>query len=216
VLAPGIANDLKALLLHFRQVLTDHAAHANSAWTNAAPASLPTTNGALQTLPASIPTLASLELPQQQLNELARQTDGAVARLTALQVANSAPDPLTQALLFELPVRHQDQVSMLRLRIERDEARQSAATESVWTVEAALDLGTVGGLHARVKLQGQRIDVQLRAESADLVSTLIQRCGELESMLRESGLDVQRVSCLHGLPIADPDTPGLRMLDLRA
>ena len=213
----SIANDLKALLLQFSQVLKDQGARANSApLTNAAAAPPATANGALQALPASAPSLATLEQPGQQLHELARQTDGAVARLTALQITNSAPDPLAPALLVELPIRHDDQVSMLRLRIERDQSRQGEAAESAWTVEAALDLGAAGGLHARVHLQGQRLDVQLRAASADVVSALTQRRGELEAILREAGLDVQRVVCLHGLPVADPDIRAARLLDLRA
>jgi hypothetical protein len=212
-----IVKDLKALLLQFSQVLKDQGGRANAGpLANPANVPLPTTNGSLQTLPTSTATLPSLEQPAQQLHELTRQADGAIARLTALQVANTAPDPLAPAMLLELPIRHDDQVSVLRLRIEHDAARHNAEAESAWTVEAALDLGAAGGLHARVKLQGQRIDVQLRAASAEVVNALAQRSEELLGILRDAGLEVHRVVCLHGLPVADADSRAPRLLDLRA
>ena len=79
-----------------------------------------------------------------------------------------------------------------------------------------MDLGTVGALHARVGLQGHRISVQLRAESAIVVDTLAARAPELESMLRESGLEIDRVVCLHGMPAGDAGARTTRLLDLRA
>ena len=213
----AIAKDLKALLLQFTQVLKDHGGRAAAAAPGTvANAPLPTGSGALQMLPASTASLPSLEQPAQQLHELTRQADGALARMSALQVANSAPDPLAPAMLLELPIRHDDDVSLLRLRVEQDQSRRNAEGESTWTVEAALDLGSVGGLHARVRLQGQRIDVQLRAESPEVVQALAQRTEELTAILREAGLEVQRVVCLHGLPASDATAQAPRLLDLHA
>jgi hypothetical protein len=213
-----LANDLKALLLQFAQVVAAAGGRANAA-PPTVPAPVPTLSGGLQPLPASLPSLAGLANADQQLHELARQAEGAVARLTSLQVANSAPDPLTQALLVELPVRFEDDVSMLRLRIERDAAGESQAPEaaaSVWTVEAALDLGAAGALHARITLHGRHLAVQLRATAPEVVAALRSQSEQLTSMLRESGLDVQRIACLHGLPPAETATSTPRLLDLQA
>jgi hypothetical protein len=215
----SLATDLKALLLRFSQALSDAGARANAAVPATTPAPIPTLAGALQPLTASAPSLATLPDSDQQLHELARQAEGAVSRLTTLQVANSTPDPLTQALLVELPVRHDDQVSMLRLRIERDatpKARTGAAAPAVWSVEAALDLGVAGALHVRITLQEQRLDVQLRASSPELVSALRLQSEQLAALLRESGLEIQRIACLHGLPPADATARTPRLLDLHA
>ena len=125
----------------------------------------------------------------QQLNELARQTDGALARLTTVQISNSAPDPTVQSMLIDLPVRHEDRAAVLRLRIEHDGSRRRDGDGAdSWTVEAAIDLGAIGALHAKVTLVGKRIGVQLRAESPAIVAALSQRVDELEAMLAESGL----------------------------
>lgn len=217
-LDPRFASDLKTLLLTLHRALQAQGAKPSSTHSDAAGhVPVPSSRGPLTTLPAAPATLAVLEEPSQQLNELSRQTDGALARLATVQISNSAPDPAVQSMLIDLPVRHEDRAAMLRLKIERDGSRRrdGDGTES-WTVEAAVDLGPIGGLHAKVTLVGKRIGVQLRADSPAIVAALSQRTPELEAMLAESGLDVDRVVCLHGMPAGETGARPARLLDVRA
>ena len=215
---PRVASDLKTLMLTLHRALQSYGAKPSSTHSDAAGhAPLPTARGPLTTLPAAPATLAVLDEPTQQLNELSRQTDGALARLTTVQISNSAPDPAVQSMLIDLPVRHEDRAAVLRLKIERDGSRRrdGDGAES-WTVEAAVDLGAIGALHAKVTLVGKRIGVQLRAESPAVVAALSQRADELEAILAESGLEVDRVVCLHGMPAGDTGVRPARLLDVRA
>jgi len=215
---PRLASDLKSLMLTLQRALQTYGAKPSSAHSDVAGhAPVPTARGPLTTLPSAPATLAVLDEPSQQLNELARQTDGALARLTTVQISNSAPDPAVQSMLIDLPVRHEDRAAMLRLKIEKDGSRRrdGDGAES-WTVEAAVDLGAIGGLHAKVTLIGKRVGVQLRAESPAVVAALSQRSDELEAMLAESGLEVDRVVCLHGMPAGDTGVRPARLLDVRA
>lgn len=213
--AAALATDLKALMLNLTHTLREHGARPAAAMADShAPA--PVAQGPLTSLPAAPATLAVLDTANQQMNELARQTDGALSRLTTLQVANISQDTPMQSMLLELPVRHGDRATVIRFRIERDRSRKYAGSCDSWSVEAALDLGAVGALHARVTLQGHRIGVQLRAESAAVVDTLSARTSELEAMLREAGLDVERVVCLHGMPAGDAGMRTTRLLDVCA
>jgi hypothetical protein len=217
-LAATVATDVKALMLNLTRVLRDHGARQSGATTDATSHSpVPVTRGPLTALPAAPATLAVLDTSADQMNELARQADGAVSRMTALQVSNVPQDAPLQSLLLELPVRHGDRTSVLRLRVEQDRSRrhESGGSDS-WTMEAALDLGAVGALHSRVTLMGHRIGVQLRAESPSVVNTLSARAPELESMLREAGLEIDRVVCLHGMPAGDTGVRTTRLLDVRA
>lgn len=212
-----LATDLKALMLGLSRTLRDSGARPSAARSdNAVNAPIPTAHGPLTALNAAPATFSMIEATDQQLNELSRQTDGAIARLTTTQITNSAPDPQVQSMLVELPVRHEDRAAMLRLRIEHDDSRKRFGGADSWTVEAAVDLGQVGALHAKVTLSGQRIGVQLRAESAAIVDALSARAGELEAMLRESGLEIDRVVCLHGMPAGDAGVRAARLLDVRA
>lgn len=217
--AAAASQDLKALMLNLARVVKDFGGRPAAAMADSAIHSpVPLANGPLTSLPAAPATLAVADTPPQQLNELARQTEGALARMTALQAgATHSQDTAVQSMVVEVPVRHGERATVLRLRVEQDRSRKfdMPGGES-WTIEAAMDLGVSGGLHARVMLQGQRIGVQLRAESANIVDALITRAPELESMLRESGLEVDRVVCLHGLPAGDGGALKSRLLDLRA
>jgi hypothetical protein len=212
-----LTNDLKALMLTLSRALRDSGARPSAAHTdNAMNAPIPTARGPLTALNAAPATFSMIENIEQQLNELSRQTDGAIARLTTTQITNAAPDPSLQSMLVELPVRHEDRASMLRLRIEHDESRKRSGGGDSWSVEAAMDLGQVGALHAKVTLSGHRIGVQLRAESAAIVDALSARAGELEVILRESGLEIDRNVCLHGMPAGDAGARAARLLDVRA
>jgi hypothetical protein len=215
---PRFATDLKTLMLTLQKALQAQGAKPSSTHSDAAGhAPVPTARGPLTALPSAPATFAVLDEPTQHLNELSRQTDGALARLTTVQISNSAPDPAVQSMLIDLPVRHEDRAAILRLRIEHDGSRRRDGDGAdSWTVEAAVDLGAVGALHAKVTLMGKRIGVQLRAESPAIVAALAQRADELEAMLAESGLEVDRVVCLHGMPAGDAGMRSARLLDVRA
>lgn len=212
-----LSNDLKALMLLLSRTLRDHGARPNAAHTDTGVnAPIPSARGPLTALSAAPATFSMIEMANQQLNELSRQTDGALARLTTTQITNSVTDPSVQSMLVELPVRHEDRATMLRLRVEHDGSRKRSGGGDSWSVEAAIDLGQVGALHAKVTLSCQRIGVQLRAESAAVVNALSSRTGELEALLRESGLEIDRIVCLHGMPAGDTGARAARLLDVRA
>jgi hypothetical protein len=137
--------------------------------------------------------------------------------LTTVQLANNAANQMNPALLIELPVRFDDRANVLRLRIEKDgSSSQQEAKSQSWSVEAAMDLGIAGALHARVSLRGHRIGVQIRASSPAVVEKLSAQSGTLESMLRGAGLEVDRVVCLHGMPTTESGTRPTRLVDVSA
>jgi hypothetical protein len=209
-------SDLKALMLLLQRSLQAHGARAAAARVDMpAHSPLPTAQGPLAPLPAAPATFALLDAPGQQLNELARHTDSALARLTTLQLANIMSGT-PQSVLIELPVRNDERASIIRLRIERDGSRRTSGGADAWNVEAALDLGASGGLHAKITLAGRRLGVQLRAESPAIVHALSMRSGELESLLREAGLEIDRIVCLHGMPAGDSGTRAARLLNVQA
>ena len=229
----AVANDLKTLMLQFAHVLRQHGARPMGATvSDPTHAPLPTVAGPLTSLAPAPATLALLETPFEQMSELARQTDGALARMTTTQVTNSAHEGPLQSMLIELPVRHDDRASMLRVRIEQNDSRRQHEGLESWTVEAALDLGAIGALHARVSLSGRsfasatsplglvsnglRVGVQLRADAPGLVEMLNARAPELEAMLRDAGLEVDRIVCRHGMPAGDRGEHLTRLLDVRA
>jgi Flagellar hook-length control protein FliK len=206
-----MGRDLKALLLNLKQTLQRSGANTHAG--EQPPGPLPALRGPLAALDAMPASLAAIQLPARQLNELASQADGALARMNAVQLANSeAVSPSTW--LIELPLRRDGKPETLRFRFERNSQRESA--EQSWTIEASLSLGSSGTVHARISLYGKRIGVQLHAEPPQLVADLSAKVPLLSAMLSESGLEVDRVVCLHGMPTPDREAPATSLLDVRA
>jgi hypothetical protein len=201
-LKQAVTGDLKALLSALKQTLTRSGAVAQSnARTNAGP--LPTLRSGLAPLDRAAPSLANIDSAQSAVNELVSQTDGALARINTLQLMNADNAAQNPAWLIELPLRRDGQAEALRFRFERNRNEQNpdAAT---WTVEAAMDVG-VGAVHARVSLQGKHVSVQLRSDSSALSAELQSRSKELVDVLKEDGLQVDRVQCQQGLPSDRPE-----------
>ncbi|HTE39460.1 MAG TPA: flagellar hook-length control protein FliK [Steroidobacteraceae bacterium] len=207
-----IARDLKALLLNLKQTLVRNGA-SPQAIDSPPPGPLPTLRGPLLPLPQAAANLHTIDSPLRQLNELAAQTDNALARTNTVQLVNSEASNVAAAWLVEVPLRRDNDPETIRFRFERHSTHESA--EQSWTVEAALDLGSRGALHARISMYGKRIGVQFRAEPATLVADLSTQAPLLSSMLRDAGLDVDRVVCLHGMPAEDRDQHATTLLDIR-
>jgi hypothetical protein len=205
-------EDLKALLLNLKEALTSQGARELPP-RNDLPAPLPMLRGSLLPLTAAASTLANVDSVAGAVDALARDTDGALARLTATQLINHGAGGL--AWLVEIPVRHEDEARMLRFRFERESAEESSE-QTGWTVEAALELGSTQSVHARVSLRQQRVSVHLRSDAPHVVARLKAHAGELTLALERAGLNVDQVVCLHGLPVDDAGQSRARLVDLRA
>jgi Flagellar hook-length control protein FliK len=219
-----IAHDLKATLIDLKNALQRNGAIPQTLTTQelaGTPDPLPSMRGNMPPLHAAQATLAQLDSLPERMNELAAQTDGSLARLRSVQLVNAENASQAPVWLMELPFRRDQQPETLRFRFERNNGDSNSHSqpqqESSWTVEAALSLHDSGGLHARVSLQGSRISVHLRAESASLVVDLNTRLPELAAVLRDAGLEVDRLICLHGMPAEDPRwRNAVPLLDVRA
>jgi hypothetical protein len=207
-------GDLKALLLNLRQVLNASVVRSASAHVTSfdAAGAPPTSEGTLKALSSAPATLSVIDAPDRQITELARQTEGALARLTSLQAQGAAGMPL----IVEIPVRYEDRADFVRMKFEREQSSRTAGTEPGFSVELALDLGIAGELFARVTLAHERVSVQLRAESPALVETLQRHTPELASALNAAGIAVENIICSHGMPAARSERRSASLLDIRA
>lgn len=149
------------------------------------------------------------------MQELAQQTEGALARVTSTQLLNTESARTDAPVwLVEIPLRQEDRPELLRLRFER-EAAETEHSPARWSVEIAMDLGAAGQLHARISLQQRRCTVQLRSESPQLIEALNRDAHALTAALQAEGLLIERVICLHGAPVGE-STPPIRLLDFHA
>ncbi len=212
-----LAADFKANLLVLREQLRKFRLDGSSS--HLPPGAMPSLSGPVTAMATGPATLSVLDDVAAQLSELKHQCEGCLARINTNQLLHDqAAQQGLLSWLIELPVKHDHgqeiRAELLRFKFER-EAQDRPGDEAAWSVEVALDLGMQGSLHAQVRLAGRRLNVQLRSESAALIATLTPQLVVLESALREQGLEIDRLVCLHGHPV-DSGARLTRLLDLRA
>ena len=206
-------GDLKALMLNLKQVLNDDILRSATPAADAGAAgAAPMSDDTLKALPSAPATLSVIDAPDRQVAELARQTEGALARLTSLQAHAAAGAPL----IVEIPVRYEDRTDFVRMKFERESSGRDGHADAAFSVEVALDLGIAGELFARVTLARERVSVQLRAESPILVETLQRHTRQLADALSEAGIAVENIVCSHGRPAAHSERRSAALLDVRA
>ena len=89
-----LANDLKALMLTLSRTLRDSGARPSAAHSdNADECAASYGSRPVDCAQCSAGNVLDDRGAEQQLNELSRQTDGAIARLTTTQITNTAAGP---------------------------------------------------------------------------------------------------------------------------
>lgn len=208
-----LQQDVKAALLALRGQLRSLQLTAHRA--ALPPGAMPSLRAPLAAMPTGPANLSVLEGVAEQLSELQQQVEGALARINTNQLLHAeAAQQGLMSWLIELPIKREQRTELLRFKFER-EPRRNTRNAEVWTVEAALDLGPLGGLHAQLRLSGRRLNVQLRSESPALVQALSQQLLNLKTALQGAGLELDGVVCLHGNPV-DSGNRLTRLLDLHA
>lgn len=143
------------------------------------------------------------------LSSLDPQRDEAPVKLAAAALARVELHQLTaltqpaHGLTIELPLRRDDGVDVLQLKVERD-AAAGAEEPRAWTIWMDFDTAPLGPVRAKVSWRGEAVNAQIwahRAEGAALIQTHL---AELESSLTAAGVRVEQLQCHHGAPSHDP------------
>lgn len=225
-----VGTDLKAALLRLQALLSDTPRPAITATATTPTTTLPQDeqpelpapplrNIPLQAQAASAPSLAHAQVAAAALDELQRQTEGTLARVQLNQLASLPSTTETQpSWLLELPIRHQAQVDLFHLRIEREAQNKSvAATEGrPWVVTLAFDLPGLGPVHARVAVLGEQVSTTFWAEQARTTQAFHNHLETLRQNLHQAGLGVGNLNCHTGQPPYPPSTPQPPIMDTRA
>lgn len=204
----ALAGDWKALLLRMRAALDAVPRRSAARPPPGADAPLPGRPGALPALEPVDARLADAPDAAAMTGELAEGVDAAIARVTAHQLANLREPGLAPCTVLEVPLRHDQGATMLRLRFTQ-EGEGPAAREAppAWTVEFAVHLGAAGALQGRVRLAGNRLDVAVESDVAATLEALQASEAELRWSLEALGLEVERL----GWRKASPPVPDSRV-----
>ncbi len=135
------------------------------------------------------------------LQELAHHSEAGLARLKVQQLhtlaGQNAPEP---AWLLELPLRHQQETEVLRLRIQREAAARNGNGVPGWSVRLHFDNASHGAIDSVVTLAGSKVGVSFWSEQTATASLFQQRMEELRARLQQAGLEVDQLRSSVGAP----------------
>lgn len=215
----NVDGDFKALLLRLHKLLQQLPAQATGSKLNPSPTALSTPTNTTQPsvrnpaspappLPEARPqaqaSVASSILPnmnaEQVKDQLIQQIEGALARIRLSQLASVPETDSKSSYLLEIPVNHKQQIDLIQLRIDREAAHDNASNQHIWSVELAFDFDELGPIHAKVKLNQDRVSTQFWASQADTAEHINKHLEVLQNALIEQGLQVDRLFCQQGVP----------------
>ncbi|RDH85792.1 MAG: flagellar hook-length control protein FliK [endosymbiont of Escarpia spicata] len=156
--------------------------------------------------------------PLRFLLDLLKQLDGGLARIQSNQLASlPQEDPTRQTWQFELPVRHNEQLDVFRIRLQKEPGKSGEKEDAVWSLALRMNLEPLGPMRVQLRLQGEAISSVLWAEQAETTSLIQNNLEKLRSALEKAGLDVMKLEACQGKSDGDEQLPrGLSLLDEKA
>jgi hypothetical protein len=144
----------------------------------------------------------------ETLRALARQADGALARIELHQFRATPEDPDGggPAWVMELPFRQGAALETLTLRIRRDpEQKDDPDAPAPWTVTLELGDAGAGALRAVIGLHGRAVSTRFFAERAEMAERINASLRVLDTRLRAAGLDVDTLEAHTGRATGDEE-----------
>lgn len=166
----------------------------------------------------------SFPLPSRLLQNMEEEADleallklaaAAISRLQTHQLSSLAqsqvgPDGnLLTTWQLELPMRNQQELVPLQVKIQHDEPQQGGKSEQkepVWRIELAFDLEPLGPLQVQAQLLRGSLSSQLWAERGSTANLIDGELGTLRERLVAAGLQVGELACSQGVPPQGPRT----------
>ena len=152
---------------------------------------------------------------EADLEALLKLAAAAISRLQTHQLSSLAqsqvgPDGnLLTTWQLELPMRNQQELVPLQVKIQRDESNPQGKPEkkeTLWKVELAFDLDPLGPLQVQAQLAHGRLSSQLWAERSSTVSLIDAELDNLRQRLNAAGVQVGELACSQGTPPRGPRT----------
>lgn len=178
-------------------------------------------------LPVSLPDLLQLmrfpQRPERELSDkvlrnqllmlLHQQTLGSLAKIQLQQVQTlshqqSQTDSAqpTQSWVFDVPVRHGQEVHNLEIKLQQDWVDEGEGENKggvkvrQWSVTLSFDLPDAGGFYAQLIVINETLSVKLWAEQQTTLSEARLKLDNLHEQLSTQGIVVKQLQCVQGKP----------------
>lgn len=153
---------------------------------------------------------------EADLETLLKLAAAAISRLQTHQLSSLAQTQvdangnLLTTWQLELPMRHQQEVIPLQIKLQREDEGgkpgKNEQKETLWRIDLAFDLDRLGPLQVRAQLLRGSLSSQIWAERPDTVGLINAELDHLRDRLLAAGLEVGELACSQGLPPQGPKT----------
>ncbi|WAJ36040.1 flagellar hook-length control protein FliK [Pseudomonas sp. GOM7] len=160
--------------------------------------------------------LQNMEEGEADLEALLKLAAAAISRLQTHQLSSLAQTQvdangnLLTTWQLELPMRHQQEIIPLQIKLQREEGnakgQKNEQKETLWRIDLAFDLEHLGPLQVRAQLLRGSLSSQLWAERAETTALINAELGNLRERLQAAGLEVGELACSQGMPPQGPKT----------
>ena len=125
---------------------------------------------------------------------------------------------------LEIPVRHNNDVQQLHLRIDRewidDKKESESDTEKTgnkikqWSVTLRFDLPTLGEFCAQLAIVNMQVSATLWAAREKTFTQVSEHIGGLRKQLESEGMNVKFIQCMRGIPPEKPMALSYSLIDV--
>ena len=182
--------DLKANLIRLISIL--------KSWPRITPSNAETAKNinsepAQLTKPTQQQTNLAAQKLQFQVQDLLTKTEGAVAKITINQLANSTPDTtVRQVIQLEIPFYNGQTEDALYIKIQKDDASKNTnKIDNKWTVSLEMNPPNLGRIKSKLTLQGENISSSFWAENQQTGNLLKSHLSMLNERFHASNLITQ-------------------------
>ncbi|VAW87269.1 hypothetical protein MNBD_GAMMA16-369 [hydrothermal vent metagenome] len=134
------------------------------------------------------------------LSELFELVDSGLSRLRLTQLANTQVDANNLVYLFELPVKNQNGIDLINLKLEQENSKQGNNKQQGWNITLAFDFEELGPVYAHIILRGKKVNTNITAEQGKTKLLFEKHIDKLKESLTTAGLEIDNICCSQGKP----------------
>ncbi|NOY71443.1 MAG: flagellar hook-length control protein FliK [Gammaproteobacteria bacterium] len=131
------------------------------------------------------------------LSELFELVDGTLSRLRLTQLANTQVDT-NVVYLFELPVKNQNGIDVINLKIEQENSNQKHKNQQGWNITLAFNFEELGPVYAHITLRGKKVNTNITSEYHTTKLLFEKHMDKLKESLSQAGMEINNLCCTHG------------------
>ncbi len=134
------------------------------------------------------------------LSGLFELVDSSLSRLRLTQLASIQADTNNLIYLFELPVKNQNGIDLINLKLEQENSNQGNNKKQSWNITLAFDFAELGPVYVHIILRGKKVNTNITSEKNATKLLFEKHIDKLTESFTQAGLEIDNICCSQGIP----------------